>query len=77
MACSGTALLFYFWVLAPCRLVSKYLGLKVETLYLRNGIYRRVYTAPRPRRIASTDKQFENAIHYKLTISADHEIVLT
>jgi hypothetical protein len=46
----------FFWVLAPCRhTVSIFSPEDGDSIFLRNvGIYRRVYTAPKPRRIASS-----------------------
>jgi hypothetical protein len=42
-------MMMMFWVLAPCRLVVFRLE-DGDSMFLRNvGIYRRVYTAPKPR----------------------------
>jgi hypothetical protein len=57
---TAVRMVMFFWVLAPCKLVDRcqrfgeiYSPEDGDSMFLRNvGIYRRVYTAPKPRRIS-------------------------
>jgi hypothetical protein len=47
-------MMFFFWALASCRLVSIFRP-EDKSMFLRKVcVYRRVYTAPKPRRRKST-----------------------
>jgi hypothetical protein len=60
---TAVRMMMFFWVLTPCRLVGKSQRLHLQdfsteeggSMFLRNvGIYRRVYTASKPRRPTSS-----------------------